>query len=302
MPGDRWQKLANLRALLRATCGRTRARSCCSWAASSAQEREWNHDASLDWHLLDRRRHAGVQKLVRDLNHLYKDHAALWELDADPSGFRWLVVDDRDANVLAFARFSAQGAPLVMVANLSPVPRPAYRVPMPFAGRWKEVLNSDADAYGGANLGNLGGVVAVGHTLGRRERLGRDGAAAPRRGLAGARIAADVLPWERPLGATPDADGRTVFRVWAPNAGRVAALVNGTVLKLEAVGGGVFEGETDARPGDDYHLVVDGGVSLPDPCSRFQPEGVRGPSRVVDPSAFAWTDAGWGGLAARRSS
>ena len=105
-----------------------------------------------------------------------------------------------------------------------------------------------------------------------------------------------MLAWERPLGATPDADGRTVFRVWAPSAGRVAALVNGTVLKLDAVGGGVFEGETDARAGDDYHLVVDGGVSLPDPCSRFQPEGVLGPSRIVDPAAFAWTDAGWGGL------
>lgn len=76
----------------------------------------------------------------------------------------------------------------------------------------------------------------------------------------------------------------------------MAALVNGTVLKLEAAGGGVFEGETEARAGDDYHLVVDGGVSLPDPCSRSQPEGVLGPSRIVDPAAFTWTDAGWSGL------
>jgi maltooligosyltrehalose trehalohydrolase len=84
--------------------------------------------------------------------------------------------------------------------------------------------------------------------------------------------------------------------VWAPHAGRVAALVNGDVLRLEAAGEGVFEGRTAAAAGDDYHLVVDGGVSLPDPCSRWQPEGVLGPSRVVDPGAFAWSDGGWGGL------
>ncbi len=160
MPGDDWQRHANLRALY-AYMWAHPGKKLLFMGCELAQEQEWSHERSLDWHLLDRRRHAGVQNLVRDLNHLYKDHAALWELDADPSGFRWLVVDDRDANVLAFARFSAQGAPLVMVANLSPVPRSAYRVPMPFAGRWKEVLNSDADAYGGANLGNLGGVVAV---------------------------------------------------------------------------------------------------------------------------------------------
>ncbi len=161
MPGDDWQRHANLRALY-AYMWAHPGKKLLFMGCELAQEQEWSHERSLDWHLLDRRRHAGVQHLVRDLNHLYKDHAALWELDADPSGFRWLVVDDRDANVLAFARFSAQGAPLVMVANLSPVPRSAYRVPMPFTGRWKEVLNSDADAYGGANLGNLGGVVAEG--------------------------------------------------------------------------------------------------------------------------------------------
>ena len=159
MPGDDWQRHANLRALY-AYMWAHPGKKLLFMGCELAQEQEWSHEGSLDWHLLDRRRHAGVQHLVRDLNHLYKDHAALWELDADPSGFRWLAVDDRDANVLAFARFSAQGAPLVMVANLSPVPRTAYRVPMPFAGRWKEVLNSDADVYGGANLGNLGGVIA----------------------------------------------------------------------------------------------------------------------------------------------
>jgi 1,4-alpha-glucan branching enzyme len=159
MPGDDWQRHANLRALY-AYMWAHPGKKLLFMGGELAQEQEWSHERSLDWHLLERRRHAGVQHLVRDLNHLYRDHAALWELDSEPAGFRWLVVDDRDANVLAFARFSAQGVPLVMVANLSPVPRPAYRVPMPFAGRWREILNSDSDLYGGANLGNMGGVVA----------------------------------------------------------------------------------------------------------------------------------------------
>ena len=211
-------------------------------------------------------------------------------------------MDDRDANVLAFVRFSAQGVPLVMVANLSPVPRPAYRVPMPFAGRWREILNSDSDLYGGANLGNMGGGWP-GTSPGARSRP-RPRWCCPRWASCGwcpsreGRALAGILTpaWERPLGAIPGPRGRTTFRVWAPSAGRVAALVNGAALRLEPVGEGVFEGEGEAVAGDDYHLVVDGGVSLPDPCSRSQPEGVLGPSRVVDPGAFAWSDAAWGGL------
>jgi 1,4-alpha-glucan branching enzyme len=159
MPGDDWQRHANLRALY-AYMWAHPGKKLLFMGGELAQEQEWSHERSLDWHLLERPRHAGVQRLVGDLNRLYREHPALWELDSEPTGFRWLIVDDRDANVLAFARFSAQGEPLVMVANLSPVPRPAHRVPMPFAGRWREILNSDADPYGGANLGNLGGVLA----------------------------------------------------------------------------------------------------------------------------------------------
>jgi 1,4-alpha-glucan branching enzyme len=128
--------------------------------AELAQEREWSHERSLDWHLLERPRHAGAQRLVRDLNRLYRAIPALWELDAEPAGFRWLVVDDRDANVVAFARFAQDGGALVAAANLSPMPRTGYRLPLPRPGRWREVLNSDAEAYGGANLGNMGGVTA----------------------------------------------------------------------------------------------------------------------------------------------
>jgi 1,4-alpha-glucan branching enzyme len=159
MPGDDWQKHANLRALY-AYMWAHPGKKLLFMGCELAQAREWSHERSLDWHLLESERPAGVQRLVRDLNRIYRDEPALWELDSDPSGFRWLVVDDREANVVAFARFSAHGRTLVMVANLSPVPRPGYRLPMPHAGRWREVINSDAALYGGANLGNMGGVTA----------------------------------------------------------------------------------------------------------------------------------------------
>ncbi len=105
----------------------------------------------------------------------------------------------------------------------------------------------------------------------------------------------DRLPWERPLGAIPEQGGLTTFRVWAPRAREVAVEVGGRSVPL-AADEGVFEGRADARPGDDYRYRLDGGAALPDPCSRDQPEGVRGPSRVVDPGAFAWDEGGWAGL------
>jgi 1,4-alpha-glucan branching enzyme len=159
MPGDDWQRHANLRALY-AYMWAHPGKKLLFMGCEIAQEQEWSHERSLDWHLLEQPRHAGVQRLVRDLNRIYREHPALWELDAEPAGFRWLVVDDRDANVVALARFSAQGRAVVAIANLSPVPRPSYRVPMPHAGHWREILNSDSDVYGGASLGNLVGVHA----------------------------------------------------------------------------------------------------------------------------------------------
>jgi 1,4-alpha-glucan branching enzyme len=159
MPGDDWQKHANLRALYGYMWAHP-GKKLLFMGGELAQEQEWSHTRSLDWHLTEEPRHAGVQRLVRDLNHVYRDHPQLWELDNEPSGFRWLVVDDRDANVVAFARFSAHGAAMVAVANMSPVPRPAYRLPLPHGGRWREILNTDAEIYGGANLGNLGVVHA----------------------------------------------------------------------------------------------------------------------------------------------
>jgi 1,4-alpha-glucan branching enzyme len=159
MPGDEWQRHANLRALYTYMWAHP-GKKLLFMGGEIAQEQEWSHERSIDWHLLEQPRHAGAQRLVRDLNALYRITPALWELDADPAGFRWLVVDDRAANVVAFARFGRDGRPLVAAANLSPVPRAPYRLPMPRPGRWREVLNSDASAYGGSGMGNMGLVTA----------------------------------------------------------------------------------------------------------------------------------------------
>jgi 1,4-alpha-glucan branching enzyme len=162
MPGDRWQQLANLRALY-AYMWAHPGKKLLFMGGELAQEREWDHAGSLDWHLLEQPGHAGVQSLVRDLNRLYRDEPALWEVDFDPAGFRWLEPNDADANVLAFARFPAgDGRPLVCVCNLSPVPREGYRLGLPRGGRWRELLNTDSTFYGGSDVGNLGGVEADG--------------------------------------------------------------------------------------------------------------------------------------------
>ena len=158
MPGDRWQKLANLRALY-AYMWAHPGKQLLFMGGELAQESEWSHERSLDWHLLERPENAGIQSLVRDLNRLYRDEPALWEVDSDPSGFWWIEPNDADANVVAFARQSRDGERvLVFVANLSPVPRPSYRLGLPRACRWREAINTDSTFYGGSDLGNLGGV------------------------------------------------------------------------------------------------------------------------------------------------
>ena len=163
MPGDRWQQLGNLRALLGHMWAHP-GKKLLFMGGELAQEQEWSHDRSLDWHLLERPEHAGIQALVRDLNHAYRAQPALWERDFDPGGFTWLEADDRAANVLVYARFATDGSPLVCAVNLSPVPREGYRVGLPRAGAWREVLNTDAVAYGGTGLGNGGSVAAEGQT------------------------------------------------------------------------------------------------------------------------------------------
>ncbi len=156
--GDKWQKLANLRALY-AYMWAHPGKKLLFMGSELAQEGEWSYERSLDWHLLEQPEHAGIQALVRDLNRLYKDEPALWEVDSDPSGFWWLEPNDADRNVLAFARASKDGERVVVfVANLSPVPREGYRLGLPRASRWKEALNTDSRYYGGSDVGNLGGL------------------------------------------------------------------------------------------------------------------------------------------------
>jgi 1,4-alpha-glucan branching enzyme len=160
MPGDAWQRFANLRAYL-AFMWTYPGKKLLFMGGEFAQEREWNHDRELDWDLLDEPHHAGVQLLVRDLNRLYVELPALHRKDAAPEGFSWVVVGDRDASVFAYLRFGDEGeAPVLAVCNFTPVPRLAYRVGVPHGGGWREVFNSDAAIYGGSNLGNGGWVQA----------------------------------------------------------------------------------------------------------------------------------------------
>jgi 1,4-alpha-glucan branching enzyme len=160
MPGDRWQKFANLRSLY-AYMWAHPGKKLLFMGGELAEWEEWNYDGSLHWNLLEYAEHQGVQSLVRDLNATYRAEPALWEIDDDPAGFRWLEANDAANNVVAFARLDAAGEQAVVcVLNLSPVPRYEYRVGMPSSGRWREALNTDSAYYGGSGVGNLGGVTA----------------------------------------------------------------------------------------------------------------------------------------------
>jgi len=162
MAGDHWQKLANLRSLY-AYMWAHPGKKLLFMGQEFAQNDEWSEEGSLDWHLLEHSEHAGVQSLVRDLNAVYRDTPALWEVDFEGDGFWWIEPNDADANVVAFARAGKDPSQDVMVCvcNLSPVPRPDYRVGLPRSGRWIERLNSDSSVYGGTDTGNLGGVDAT---------------------------------------------------------------------------------------------------------------------------------------------
>ncbi|MCB9591420.1 MAG: 1,4-alpha-glucan branching protein GlgB [Sandaracinaceae bacterium] len=160
MPGDRWQKFANLR-LLFAYMYSQPGKKLLFMGSEIAQWREWGHDFSLDWHLLDEAPHEGVQRLVRDLNHAYSGTPALHARDAEASGFEWIDGSDSGRSVLCYLRHGEPGDPPVLVAlNFTPVVRHDYRIGVPRAGDWEESLNTDAEVYGGSGVGNLGRVVA----------------------------------------------------------------------------------------------------------------------------------------------
>jgi 1,4-alpha-glucan branching enzyme len=160
MPGDNWNKAANLRALL-AYMWAHPGKQLLFMGGELAQEREWSHQESLDWHLLARPEHAGVQRLVRDLNALYRDAPALHERDCEPAGFTWLDANDSDQSVLSYLRRgAAPDAQAAVVCNFTPVVRHGYRIGVPLPGLWRERLNTDAACYGGSNVGNAGAVAS----------------------------------------------------------------------------------------------------------------------------------------------
>ena len=154
MPGDRWRQFANLRAYYGFMWGHP-GKKLLFMGNEFAQHREWDHDSSLDWHLLKEPLHKGVQDFVRDLNNVYRASPALHERDCEADGFQWIVGDDHENSVLAFARFDkARESVVIVVCNFTPVPRYDYRIGAPRGGIWREIVNSDSGQYGGSGVGN----------------------------------------------------------------------------------------------------------------------------------------------------
>ncbi len=320
MPGDEWQKLAHVRVLFGLMFGQPGKKLL--WMGDElAQRREWDHDRSLDWHLLADPAHAGIRRFVADLNRLYREEPALHQRDTDPGGFEWVDCNDADQSVVSFLRRGHDpDEALLFVCNFTPVPRHDYRVGVPWPGEWREVLNGDAPVYGGSGQGNLGAVrsapiawhgheqsvTVVAPPLAVVVLKGRNAPSTPGVPLERepARVVAGGLggeTWRATLGAVPVADG-TRFRVWAPDARKVEVRIEprlGSPRRepLERVGDGMLEARvTGVRAGDRYAFFLDGTGPFPDPASRFQPEGVHGSSEVVDAAAFVWSDAGWRGV------
>jgi len=158
MPGDEWQRFANLRAYYGFMWGHP-GKKLLFMGQEFAQPGEWQHDGQLPWELLQQPMHAGVQLLVKDLNELYRREAALHRLDSEAAGFQWIEANDDEQSVFAWLRHDGQGRSVIVVCNFTPVVRPGYRLGLPHGGRWREVLNTDSMHYGGSNVGQMGGVL-----------------------------------------------------------------------------------------------------------------------------------------------
>jgi 1,4-alpha-glucan branching enzyme len=159
MPGDDWNKAAGLRSLL-AFMWAHPGKQLVFMGGEFGQEREWSESRSLDWNLLEQPLHAGVRSLISDVNSIYRSTPALYSADTRPEGFSWIDANDSAGNVLSFLRMGEDGSVLACIANFSGEPRFDYRVGLPSAGRWREVLNTDSTGYGGSGVGNLGAVEA----------------------------------------------------------------------------------------------------------------------------------------------
>jgi 1,4-alpha-glucan branching enzyme len=171
MPGDDWQKFANLRLLFGYMWSHP-GKKLLFMGGEFGQRREWTHDGQLDWAALGDDKHGGARRWVSDLNRLYRGEPALYEMDFSAAGFEWIDCQDTDASVVSFMRLSRSGQAVLVVCNFTPVPRLNYAVGVPHAGRFRELLNSDAAIYGGSGMGNFG-VVESGpvHAHGRPHSL-----------------------------------------------------------------------------------------------------------------------------------
>ena len=161
MPGDDWQKFANLRLLFGYMWAQA-GKKMLFMGGEFAQWHEWSHEQSLDWHLLQHPPHQGMQRWIQDLNTTYRAEHALYELDCDPAGFEWVDSNDSEGSTISLLRKSRSGDTVLVICNFTPVPRHNYRVGAPSGGLWKEILNSNAAEYGGSGHGNFGGVMASG--------------------------------------------------------------------------------------------------------------------------------------------
>jgi 1,4-alpha-glucan branching enzyme len=164
MPGDEWQRFANLRAYFGFMWGHP-GKKLLFMGQEFAQGTEWNHDIELPWWLLQYEFHSGAQRLVRDLNSLYRERPALHRLDCEGAGFEWIDSHDADHSIYAWVRKDGQGGQVIVVCNMTPVPRKGHRLGVPEgATAWREALNSDSVFYGGSNLGNGPAPLTVSHT------------------------------------------------------------------------------------------------------------------------------------------
>jgi 1,4-alpha-glucan branching enzyme len=160
MPGDDWQKFAQLRAYYAFMWGYP-GKKLLFMGQEFAQRREWSESRPLDWDLLGHDTHAGMQRLIRDLNRIYRSRPALHRDDCAQSGFEWLVADDAQNSVFAWLRKAPSMRTVAVIANFTPIPRTNYRLRLPRAGRWTEIFNSDATIYGGSGMGNLGEITTA---------------------------------------------------------------------------------------------------------------------------------------------
>jgi len=158
MPGDDWQRFANLRALYVYMYTRP-GKKLLFMGSEFAQTHEWNAERSLDWHLAQYPPHAGIERLLEDIGRIYREKDCLWAWDAEPRGFHWIDCTDNQGNTVSYVR-RGPGSLLVAAFNFSPVPKEGYRIGVPEGGYYREILNSDASIYGGSDMGNSGGIMA----------------------------------------------------------------------------------------------------------------------------------------------